>query len=239
MLDQETTYLPRGERPAPYPPGMIPRDPRWTGERFTRVGKPAEGLAPEDARPAPVPDRPTALNSTVERNIEADQLPVVGRMMLVTAVSDDPGWQAIHGMRLSGEYELFPETGSGPNPDLPRARRRRRWAVPVGSVLVSRAGGGDAPRGWRIWRVPPAGPACLLEEVVREDSHGNDRVALARAIDRDLREAFDRCIERLEAQEDADLVLARVKPPIAAWRLHVDAPRRRGGRKARRRRRRA
>ena len=55
MLDQETTYLPRGERPAPYPPGMVPGDPRWTGGRFARVEKPADGLAPDDAPPGPRP----------------------------------------------------------------------------------------------------------------------------------------------------------------------------------------
>ena len=208
VTDDAATYLPLGMRPGPYPPGFQVNDPRWSGDRLVRVklleGEPDQGLPMADS--APVPNkRLTAHRSRSDRVVYADTLPIVSTLAIATAVSDDPGWLAIHGRRVSGAYAPSCQNAGDSHPDLWRGPKRQRVTLPVGGVLVSRVGGtGSTAKGWNIWRVLPTGPTCVLENAVSDTMDGLEKIAIAAAIDRDLRHAFEQSVRTLRRGATSD-----------------------------------
>lgn len=217
--ERETTYLPLGERPTEYPPGIEGPGPGFSGDMLVRVtvtGKETDAGLPM-ADPAPVPrKRPTACNAKQARSVHADELPVVSRMAIATAMSDDPGWLGVHGPRITAGYGPGGPAGNGGHSDSYRGTERHRVELPIGGVLVSRSNDRSTERkGWNIWRVLPAGPALVLEATVEDDPNGGERIAIARAMDRNLHEAFQEAAERLTA---AEAVATRtVVAGIASW----------------------
>ena len=106
--------------------------------------------------------------------------------------------------------------------------------VPVGGVLVSRIGGrGTVTKGWNIWRVLPTGPTCVLEDAVADTSDGMERIAIAKAIDKDLRDAFDESIRTLRRQATASDSLRSIEDGITLWLQELQQSNRRNRREQR------
>ena len=224
--DDKVRYLPLGQRPGPYPPGYGSAAEGCTGNRLVRVVVTSQekdhGLPMAD--PARLPERRrTARNVKTFRSLHTDELPVGGRMTLAEAVSDDPGWLAIHGERIQGSFTAsMPTTG----PDRWRGPRRRRAELPIGGVLVSRAGARSTePKHWKIWRVLPGGPACALEATLDDQPNGSEREAIAKALDRDVEVAFTEAAERIESTQGAQQA-KRVRAAIEAWKQDEPRPKR-------------
>ncbi len=217
--ERETTHLPLGERPTAYPPGIDGPGPGFSGDLLVRV---TVTSADTDAglpmaEPAPVPKkRATACNAKQARSVHADELPVVSRMAIATGMSDDPGWLGVHGPRITAGYGPGgPTEGSG-DTDTYRGANRQPVELPIGGVLVSRANDRSTERkGWNIWRVLPAGPAAVLEATVDDDPEGGERIAIARAIDRNIHEAFEEAVNRLTAA--GAHTTQKVLAGIASW----------------------
>ena len=170
------------------------------------------------ADPAPVPrKRPTETTTLDARSVHTDDLPGAQRMAVATAVSDDPGWLGIHGARTRADYGPTGPSNEHQGRDIWRGSRRQRIEVPVGGVLVCRtAERSTEKRGWNIWRVLPKGPVAVLEERVDDDTGGGERTAIARAIDRDIHEAFEQAACALEKEDGEKSALARAG--IEAWK---------------------
>ena len=229
--DEAATYMPLGIRPGPYPPEWAPDPRRWSGDRLVRVAK---GSDEPDIAPTPR-SRPTATRSRVMRMVHVDELPSVGRMVLAEAVSDDPGWLAIHGTSISGSYG--PDGGVREHGgEAWRGERRRRIELPVGGLLVTRhSGAGSEKPGWVLWRVLPGGPVTALEAEVPDEPGGDAGRAIAAAIDRDLHEAFEAAAERLQEEGEATRT-ARLEAATASWQAVLAAEEPAPNRRERRRR---
>ena len=173
LSDAETTYLPLEKRPADDLPPTS--EAPYLGRALVRVGADADGL-PAGPRAPVDPARPTARSTNLWRQVRADELPVAERMTAVDTVTDDAGWFAFHGTQLQGRNRDPDDNGRGTD----RSERLR-----IGGVLVSRRDGG-----WALWRILPGGPAAVLEAEIDEDLAGGEHQLVAKAIDRDLRDAF-------------------------------------------------
>ena len=202
LSDGETTYLPLDKRPADGLPATA--EPPYLGRALVRVRAKWDGLPTAERAPVD-PARPTARSTNLWRRVRPDELPVPERMTAVETVTDDAGWNAFHGQRLQGEE---------PHPGDNEHGADRREQVRVGGLLVSRREGG-----WALWRILPHGPAAVLEGKVDEDLCGGEHQIVARALDRDLREAFrDAATKHGEPSfcEETARALARWEPTASA-----------------------
>ena len=232
--DKDATYLPLGIRPEPYPPGFRPDPVRYSGDLLVRAvvtGEDVdEGLPMAESAPVPR-NRLTCRRTKSARSVHADELPVTQRMAIVTSVTDDPGWLAIQGQKVFPNYGPCGRSTTDDDNDPWQGSPRVRVELPIGGVLVSRTGvRSSEPRGWKIWRVLPAGATAVLESIAEEDGSGSERAAIARAIDRDLKSAFDAAVEKLQAHDPEAAQSARA----AIERWYVDETRptaRTGGKK--------
>ena len=189
--DNETRYAPLGERPEPYPDGIVPDPGRWSGRELVRVKLDDEAPhvlhdhVPPCTLAPPHPARPTARNATTNRHLPATSLPA-RRLRVLTAVTHDPGLLAVHGETIWGDAPVStPAEGDGWT-----SGQGRVYEIPVGAVLVGverEAGNG---RYWRAWRVPPAGPPQLV--FTARNLRGTEHLeTLARLLDEDLVKAFE------------------------------------------------
>ena len=99
--------IPLEPRPHEARIASLDRGQRWTGDRFIRCR--LKGATPNTWQDG-LPEREckilprsaeTARNAHVLREIEDNELPIVGRLMLVNDITDDPGRHALHGTRYA------------------------------------------------------------------------------------------------------------------------------------------
>ena len=240
----------------------LDRRQRWTGDRFIRCR--LNGDAPKTWRDG-FPGRKhlilprsaeTARNAHVLREIEDNELPVVGRLTLVNDVTDDPGRYALHGTPVRGNYETigglkrYNRAGS----DHWQPAGSQPYLVPIGGILanITWCRAGSDPRRvrwsewWRAWRIPPTGSPYLEWETVdprlnrgwipdEETPHEH----LARILDADIRTSFAGWLGRLNDETDLNSKLANAtaRRGVALWEEAVRGGQGRAGAKTRRRRR--
>ena len=254
--------IPLEPRPQEARIASLDRGQRWTGDRFIRCR--LKGATPNTWQDG-LPEREckilprsaeTARNAHVLREIEDNELPIVGRLMLVNDITDDPGRHALHGTPVRGNYETigalkrYNHAGS----DHWQPTRGEPYLVPIGAILASVTWcrtGPDPHRvrwseWWRAWRIPPTGTPYLEWETIdprlkrgwtpdEETPHEH----LAQLLDADISSAFNKWLERLEAEKDlrSRLTNASARRGVALWDEAVRAGRANGSPKKRKRRR--
>ena len=253
--------IPLEERPQQARIANLDRGQRWTGDRFIRCKLKSDAGA---TGPDGFPDREclilprsaeTARNAHVLREIEDNELPIVGQLMLVNDITDDPGRYALHGIPVRGNYGTIGglRRHNHAGSDHWQPTRGEPYLVPVGGILASVTWyrTGDDPRQfhwserWRAWRIPPTGTPYLEWESVdprltrgwtpdEETPHEH----LARLLDRNISTAFKRWLTGLEKETDLRSRLANgtARRGVALWEEAVRAGR--GGEAGKRRRRR-
>ena len=247
-------WIPIGRPPAERPAALLRRPGVYTGDRFIRVsadlsrGKAWEnGLPP--ASPARVDEDRTALGSSVLRGLGTDELPTMGRLVMISSVTDSPGSYALQGLPLRGSYG--PGPGRTPEDtsaaaDTYRGTRAQRRLVPVGAILAAYARVGVGTRNgriartgiWRAWRVPPADAPYLeleLEDPGLARGWTADEMTpqeeIARLLDTDIETAFAARLAHLRAGgvprypsgPPAEAAAAAFSRQLDTWRWARDA----------------
>ena len=240
----------------------LDRGQRWTGDRFIRckltgdagaAGR--DGFPERECRILPR-SAETARNAHVLREIEDNELPIVGRLMLVNDVTDDPGRHALHGTPVRGNYETIGalRRHNHAGSDHWQPTRGEPYLVPIGGILasVTWCRTGDDPRRvhwserWRAWRIPPTGTPYLEWESVDprlnrgwtpEEETPHEHVA--RLLDANISSAFQKWLKGLERETDlrARVANASARRGVALWEEAVRAGRGADGGKRRKRRR--
>ena len=138
----------------PRPPGTCLRGPphrgRLPGPRRVGVMRPqARPVRIRSLRQRPSGRRePTAENRETTYGGRFRTPPGASADRCTLRADCDPGWLAIHGQRIEGGFTAsMPTTG----PDRWHGPKRRRAELPIGGVLVSRAGARSTePKHWNV-----------------------------------------------------------------------------------------
>ena len=247
-------WLPIGRPPAERPAALLRHPGVYTGDRFIRVsadlsrGKAWENGIPP-ASPAQVDEDRTALGSSVLRGLGTDELPTMGRLVMISSVTDSPGSYALQGLPLHGGYGPGPgrtPEDTSATADAYRGTRAQRRLVPIGAILAAYARVGVGTRNgrigrtgiWRAWRVPPADAPYLeleLEDPRLARGWTADEMTpqeeIARLLDTDIEAAFAARLSRLRAGDvpryprgpAAEAAAAAFSRQLETWRWARDA----------------